>query len=121
MSWKRTPEQNKIKYLKSKEYHKLYYQRNKIKMDIKSHRSNLKNKFGLTIEDYNKLLTEQNFSCALCSKHVSENKKRLAVDHCHETGRVRGLLCMHCNAALGQLGDTSESIQRVLEYINVGI
>lgn len=56
-------------------------------------------KFGLTIEKYDKMLHDQNGVCAICS--CAPNGTRLAVDHCHSTGAVRGLLCHTCNRHLG--------------------
>lgn len=100
-----------------KAYQKRYWILNKAIKKEKSSQYWLKSKYGMTVENYNDLLVQQDFKCALCFKHISDNKKRLAVDHCHETGRIRGLLCMHCNAALGQMGDNKASIERVLKYV----
>lgn len=65
----------------------------------------LKN-FGITIEDYNAMHDKQNGLCAICKQPETRLNKsgtlhRLAVDHCHKTGKVRGLLCFKCNAAIG--------------------
>ena len=62
-------------------------------------RYHLKYKYGLTPEDYDAKLIEQNGVCAICGK--PPNKRRLHIDHCHETGRIRGLLCTGCNTRLG--------------------
>jgi len=61
----------------------------------------LRKNYGITIDDYNKMFEEQNGCCKLCGRHQSEQKFRLCVDHNHETGRVRGLLCTRCNVGLG--------------------
>ena len=61
----------------------------------------LKYEYGITLEDYNKMLNEQEGKCAICQKHQNELKKILYVDHDHKTGEVRGLLCKNCNVALG--------------------
>lgn len=71
----------------------------------------IKWKFGLSIDDYNRLLSEQGGFCAICRLPPSANNKRLAIDHCHDTGVVRGLLCHPCNAAIGLL---KEDVQRIL-------
>lgn len=60
-----------------------------------------KRKFGITVEQYDEMLAAQNGACGICSK--PPEKKRLAIDHDHETGAIRGLLCVPCNAALGVL------------------
>lgn len=56
--------------------------------------------FGLTLEEYDKMLKEQKGVCAICGK-INKSGNRLSVDHNHLTGRVRGLLCTTCNSALG--------------------
>lgn len=76
-----------------------------------------KAKYGITIEDYEALFVQQGGQCALCPS--KPNQRRLAVDHCHDTGRVRGLLCIKCNHALGVLGDTPEGITSALTYLGV--
>jgi len=53
--------------------------------------------------NYNQLLVEQNNCCAICSRHKSNFKRDLDVDHCHKTGKVRGLLCVPCNTSMGLL------------------
>lgn len=58
-------------------------------------------KYGLTAEDYNQIYIAQQGCCAICGKHQSEFKQRLAVDHNHTTNKVRGLLCVSCNTCLG--------------------
>jgi hypothetical protein len=62
---------------------------------------NLKRLYNITIEDYNNIFNNQNGYCAICGKHQLEFKRAFAVDHDHITGKVRGLLCMKCNADLG--------------------
>lgn len=59
-------------------------------------------KFNLTVEAYNKMVSAQNGVCAIC-RSGTPNGQRLSVDHCHQTGIVRGLLCQPCNLALGRL------------------
>lgn len=61
---------------------------------------NLKRKYGITLEDYNRILKEQNDCCRICKKHYSESKKALAVDHDHKTGEIFGILCSYCNRHL---------------------
>lgn len=54
-------------------------------------------KFGLTLEVYNQMFTNQEGKCKICNNHQSELRSALAVDHCHTTGEIRGLLCGNCN------------------------
>jgi hypothetical protein len=72
----------------------------------------------MTTERYDEMLARQDGRCALCGRHQTEFKRRLAVDHNHKTGVVRGLLCYPCNISLGKLGDDTESILRVLDYLD---
>ncbi len=62
----------------------------------------LKRKYGITINDYEQMLKQQNGVCKIC-KGLDPSGRRLAVDHCHTTGVVRGLLCPSCNTALGRI------------------
>lgn len=63
----------------------------------------LLNKYGITIEQYNQMRESQNFACKICGKTEEQLKYLLHVDHCHTTGKVRHLLCVGCNTALGKL------------------
>lgn len=89
---------------------------------IKSKITNLK-KFNLTIEDYEKLKKDQNNVCAICKKPERQTKiktkeiKDLAVDHCHKTGKIRGLLCFACNGSLGKFEDSIELLQSAIDYL----
>src|ERR1035437_10727167 len=80
-----------------KEYMKIYKIDNKEKRSITVRRNNLKKKFGITWEEYDELFKKQNGYCPICGRHQSEFKKRLSVDHDHNTKKVRGLLCQNCN------------------------
>jgi len=65
------------------------------------------------------MFAEQEGCCAICGKHQSEQKKRLEVDHCHETGHVRALLCTNCNTALGKFYDDPELLYRAADYLTI--
>lgn len=108
---------------KNKQYQKEYAKKHQERKKPAYHKSMLKLKYGMTVEEYNEILFKQDHCCALCSKHVSELERRLAVDHCHGTGRIRGLLCMPCNTSLGQLGDNTESMYKIIDYLtqNTGV
>lgn len=70
---------------------------------------------GVPLAWYHETLTRQNNCCAICSK--PENGKRLAVDHCHTTNRLRGLLCSNCNTLLGLAHDDIKTLERAIEYL----
>ena len=81
---------------------------------------NLKAKYGITIEEYDTILEEQGGRCAICGSHSNESAfhtEFFAVDHCHETGRIRGLLCNNCNRALGFLKDDPVVVSSALTYL----
>jgi hypothetical protein len=72
--------------------------------------------FGLAVEDYDALLISQNGRCFACGRTPSG--KRLAIDHCHKTGLVRGLLCNVCNRTLGHLErDGVEVVKKLIGYL----
>ena len=73
--------------------------------------------YGITLEEYRDLEQEQNFSCAICEKLSSECNKGLHVDHCHSTGKIRGLLCSKCNTAIGLLDDKPDRVHKVMNYL----
>ncbi len=75
----------------------------------------LKRTFGITQADYDDLLARQGGGCAICGKQPG--KISLHVDHDHETGVVRGLLCVGCNNALGQFHDEPRLLLRAAEYV----
>ena len=85
-----------------------------------SHRSKLK-AYGLTADDYDRILRCQNGVCAICRKsEVTKHSGatiRLAVDHDHRTGAVRGLLCSLCNRFLGLVGEDSSLISDMITYL----
>lgn len=96
-----------------------YYEKNKDRQkDLY-----LQRKFGITLDQYNEMLVAQNGVCKLCNrperaKQKSTGKvKSLAVDHCHDSNRVRGLLCYHCNHIIACLGDNEESAEKLLMYM----
>lgn len=78
---------------------------------------NLKKKYGLSVEEYNQMFLTQEGKCKICSTHQSELKKRLYVDHCHATGKVRGLLCHNCNLAIGYFQDNSQLMLKGANYV----
>lgn len=80
-------------------------------------KDNLK-KFGLTLEEYDNMLKRQNDGCAICGKRCSTGN-RLAVDHDHVTGRVRGLLCSKHNKALGSFSDNADLLRAAIRYLSV--
>lgn len=73
--------------------------------------------YGITQNDFENLFENQNGKCAICKIDHSELPKRLHVDHCHATGKVRWLLCSICNQALGMFKDDTSLLDRAKEYL----
>lgn len=85
-------------------------------------RATLKNSYGITLEYYNKLLVEQEGKCKICKTTTPGNArcKNFNVDHDHETGKIRGLLCGPCNLKVGYVEKTPELLEQILLYIKKG-
>lgn len=78
----------------------------------------LKSLYGITIEDFEKLSADQGDACKVCLSPASSNRfGALYVDHCHSTGRIRGLLCSNCNTAIGLLRDCPDRLSAAIKYI----
>lgn len=78
----------------------------------------LKRLYSIDLSTYNKLFSNQNGKCAICKTHQTELKSSLCVDHCHETGKIRGLLCRQCNTALGFLKDSLDLCKAAVKYLS---
>ena len=72
-----------------------------------------KKKYGITVDEYDDMLARQHGACAICG----DPKEKLHIDHSHETGKVRGLLCMPCNTALGFFRDDPALLDSASIYI----
>lgn len=73
----------------------------------------LRNKYGMTPQDYDSMYEKQGGRCAICS----ESFDLLCVDHCHTKGHVRGLLCSPCNTSLGHMADDADRLRRAADYL----
>lgn len=96
---------------KVREYSRRYYKKN-------PYEPWLRNRYGLTGDDYARLYEAQNSGCAICGAD-HEPTRRLSVDHDHDTGVVRGLLCSGCNAGLGGLQDNPDLLIKAAVYLSV--
>ena len=72
----------------------------------------LKRRYGITAADFDRMFAEQGGLCAICEEAPAAH-----VDHCHETNRVRGLLCFNCNGALGQFRDRTDLMVKAVAYL----
>lgn len=74
--------------------------------------------FSINLAEYNRLLQEQNYCCAVCKKSNDTLKQSLAVDHSHTTEEIRGLLCRSCNKGIGLFMDNVDNINNAIKYLN---
>lgn len=77
----------------------------------------LRSAYGITTERYNELFQKQNGKCAVCKKNQTDFKRAFAVDHDYKTGKIRGLLCVNCNMALGYIKDEVFILEELLKYL----
>lgn len=100
---------------------KKYYEKNREtileKSRLRSKNVSKLKKYNITQNDYNTMLEQQNFCCQICKKKNTEFKFKLAVDHCHTTNKIRGLLCSSCNTALGSFKDNIEILSEAIKYL----
>lgn len=103
------------------EYFKAIYNRSQKSKPYYSKNWHLKRKYGITIEDFKAMLCSQEGVCAICKEFetVKENGRvrALHVDHCHDTGKVRGLLCDSCNRGLGKFKDNPDLLDKAAQYL----
>ena len=87
----------------------------------------LKRLYGITVDDYNAMLSRQGGGCALCGsksplpgnrKYKTNSRTVFDVDHCHKTGKVRGLLCTRCNRLVGLANDDAQTARRLADYLS---
>lgn len=77
----------------------------------------LMRKYGISSDDYNAMFNSQGGCCLICNRHQIEFQRALAIDHDHETGEIRGLLCGPCNTGLGLFRDSAEILTRAIDYL----
>ena len=83
----------------------------------------LRKNFGISYDKYKQLVEEQGGVCAICKQketflhHMTKTVANLAVDHCHKTGKIRGLLCHKCNHGLGKFGDDPALLRLAAAYL----
>ncbi len=80
-------------------------------------KSELKSKYGMSVDDYNSMLGVQNFRCAICDTETPGGRGDFHVDHCHATNVVRGLLCYACNTGLGKFKDNPAALRQAAAYL----
>lgn len=94
-----------------------YYQNNKQKEKNRSRNKHLISKYNITLEHFTNLLKLHNNKCSICNIEFSE-KIYPCIDHNHETGKIRGILCSKCNTALGFFKDSRDLLKKAVGYLN---
>lgn len=111
----------KVSRSKRKKYDSEYWQKwskeHREKLRLRDTEYNLKRKFNISLKDYDNLLQNQSGGCAICTASKSRSGKKLAVDHCHSTGKIRGLLCNECNTSLGLFKENLEILKKAINYL----
>lgn len=101
---------------KQKAYHKEWWSKH-------GRDRNLQKRYGIGIEEYQTMYKQQEGKCAICEQHSTDVFTKgsegfeLCVDHCHHTGKVRGLLCENCNTGIGKLNDDPEMLRKAITYL----
>ncbi len=105
---------------KARAIRKRYIERNADKIRLR-YKAYCLRKYGITIEEFNRLVEKQHGVCAICGLPPSgspPNNTILHVDHNHETGQIRGLLCGKCNRGLGYFNDDKDVLASAIGYLN---
>lgn len=131
-----TPEEREARLEKSRAKHKAWRDANPDKVktyrdaDRKKNRDRinksvrsyaLRTTYGITLAEYEAMLTSQGNCCAICKNDkasAKHSRHSWRVDHCHATGKVRALLCHNCNIALGLLKESTKTLQSMIDYLN---
>lgn len=82
-------------------------------------RYRVKKEYGLTVEQVSEMSAAQNYSCAICDDPFSDGNHYTQIDHCHTTGKVRGLLCINCNWLLGKSRDNPSLLRKAADYLEM--
>lgn len=102
------------KYIRKQ--HKFYEQTNELRK-YKTKFAKLKRTYGIDEYEYLQLLIDQNFCCAICNIEDNKLKEGLVLDHDHDTGEIRGLLCNPCNMSIGLIKHDIQIAQKQIEYL----
>jgi hypothetical protein len=78
----------------------------------------IRKQYGITLQEYNDMLEKQDYKCAICGNEDEVEGRKLAIDHCHTSGAVRGLLCGKCNRGLGLFYDNQDLLEKAKQYLN---
>lgn len=125
--FKRTPEQQakinslrRAKYAENQEFRDAAKAKSKEWQEANPHKRHAQrlNQYGLTPDTFLAMMESQNHKCAICGHSDKSQKKTFPmIDHCHETGKVRGILCSSCNMGIGKFKDNIELLEAAIKYL----
>ena len=97
-------------------------EKNPERAHLSQRQRNLKHRFGVDLEWYEEQFKKQNYSCAICESKTNKTAGdrqfwNFSVDHCHDSGKIRGILCNNCNRALGLFQDNFELLKKAADYL----
>ncbi len=111
-------EKRKKYYIEKSEQQKAYHEKYYKKISSKKRSYNRYKKYGISQIEYDKMFIDQDGKCLGCTKHQSELTRELCVDHCHKSGKIRGLLCYKCNLAIGFVEDDIDTMNNLIKYLS---
>jgi hypothetical protein len=110
-------ERGRVYYAKNREkklsYQAEYDKQNRDAVSKTNKNKKLKNRYGITLQEYESMMLSQMNRCKICN----DDSKKLYVDHCHSSGRVRALLCHNCNAGIGHFRERKDIFENAIKYI----
>ena len=98
---------------------KLWTEANQERAKATNRKCQLKAKYGITPDEYERIFSTQGGACAICGTTSPVGRGEFHVDHCHSTGKIRGLLCHHCNVGLGNFRDSTQTLTQAISYLNL--
>lgn len=118
-AYREKQKQDPIKAAASREYQRIWHRRDRAENGPANGQLAL---YNIKREDWRRMWGDQDGRCAICGAALRRGTGGAAVDHCHDTGRVRGLLCVRCNTGLGCFEDSPALMQTAISYIqNYGV
>jgi len=78
----------------------------------------LKKEYGISFEEYMNIIERQSGVCAICGKTPFQISGKMCLDHCHKTGKIRGVLCTLCNTGIGMFNDSEDNLKEAINYLS---
>lgn len=122
---KRTPEKQaeynanrRERYANDPEFRAKYQEWARGRDPAKKRDGRIRSEFGVGVEQYDRMLADQDGKCAICGAESADSRgHKLHIDHCHATGRIRGLLCSNCNHGVGKFKDDPDRLRKAAAYL----